>query len=111
METQHTACRQFRSVFRIASFLNTNFGSLMPEKCNICSHWLESIWKHNAQYIAELRQYLRLHQCQILMQFGIASIVGSDSSELRLKLRSKLTGFEIKVELTGNETKRLVFQL
>ena len=33
--------------------------------------------------------------------------VDSDSSELR----SKLTGFEIKIGLTGIESKRLVFQL
>ena len=62
METQHSAYSQFRSVFGIASIPNTDFGSLTPNKINICSPWLESVWKHNGQPIAELGQYLGLYQ-------------------------------------------------
>ena len=87
METQHTAFRQFKSVFGIASIPNNDFGSLTPNKINTCSPWLESVWKHNAQLIAELVQYLGLHQ-----------YLGS-------KFRSKLTGFEIEVGLAGTEAR------
>ena len=60
METQQTAYRQIRSVFGIASFLNTDFGSITPNKFNICSHLVESVWKHNTQHIANLCQLLEL---------------------------------------------------
>ena len=49
--------------------------------------------------------------------FGIPSIPNTDdlldldSSKLRSKFRSKLTGFEMQVGLTRIETQRLVFQL
>ena len=59
--TKHTAYRQFRSVFGIASIPNTDFRSLTPNKFNICSNWLESVCKHNAQHIAEIGQCLGLH--------------------------------------------------
>ena len=62
MEIQHSAYRQFRSVFGIASISKTDFGSLTPNKLNLCSPWLESVWKYNAQHIAKLGQYLGLHQ-------------------------------------------------
>ena len=62
MEKQHTAYRQFSSVFGIASIPNTDFGNITPNKLNICSPCLESVWKHNAQHIAELGQYLGLLQ-------------------------------------------------
>ena len=62
MEIHHTAYGQIRSVFGVASIPNTEFGSLTPNKFIICSHWLESVWKHNAQHTAELGQYLGLHQ-------------------------------------------------
>ena len=55
------------------------------------------VWKHNAQHIADLIQYLGLHQ-----YLGSNSI----SQNLGTKLRSKLTGFEIEVGLTGTDTKR-----
>ena len=61
METQHTAYCQFRPVFGIASIPNTDFGSLKPNKLSFCNPWLESVWKDNAQHIAELGQYLGLH--------------------------------------------------
>ena len=67
MEKQRTAYRQIRSIFEIASTPKTNFGSITLNKFNICIHWLESVWKHNAQHIAELGQYLRLHKFQILV--------------------------------------------
>ena len=57
MKTQHTVYRQFRSVYGIASVPNTDFESLMPSKLEICSPWIESAWKHNAQYLG-LHQYL-----------------------------------------------------
>ena len=63
--TQHTAYRQFRSVFGIASIPNTDFRILSPNKFNIYIHWLENAWKDNAQHIAELDRYLGLHQSQI----------------------------------------------
>ena len=62
MEIQHSAYRQFRSVFGIASIPNSDFGSIKPNKLNICSPWHESVWKQNAQHVADLRQYLGMHQ-------------------------------------------------
>ena len=62
MEIQHTAYRQIRSVIGTASIANTDFGSLAQNEFNIYSHWLESLWKHNPQHIAELGQFLGLHQ-------------------------------------------------
>ena len=62
METQHTIYRQFMSVFGFASIPKTDFGSLTQNKFNIYSHWLESVWKHNPQHIAELGHYLGWHQ-------------------------------------------------
>ena len=67
MEIQHTVYRQLRSVFGIASIPNTDFGSLTPNKFNICSHCHESVWKHYAQHIVELGQCLGLHKSQILL--------------------------------------------
>ena len=67
MEIQHTAYRQIRSVFGNASISNTDFGSITPNKFNICSHWVESVWKHNTQHITNLGQYLGLRQSQILI--------------------------------------------
>ena len=66
MEIQNTAYRQFKSVFVIASIPSTDFGSLTPKtnKFNVSSDWLEIVWKHNAQHIADLRQYLGFHQSQ-----------------------------------------------
>ena len=117
METKHTAYRQSKSLFGTASIPNIGFGSLTPNKINICSNGLESLWKHNAQLFAELGQFLGLINPKYWSVFGIPSIpnsdalVISDSSELRSKLRSKLTRFEIEVGLTRIEIKRLVFQL
>ena len=48
---EHTAYRQIRSVFGIASIPNTGFGSITPNKCSNCSHWVESVWKQNTQHI------------------------------------------------------------
>ena len=62
MKTQHSAYRQFRSVFGIASIPNTDFASMTPNKFNIQSHWVEVVWKHNTQHIANLSSV-----------FGIAS--------------------------------------
>ena len=67
MEIQHTAYRQIRSVIGTASISNTDFGSITPNKFNICSHWVESVWKHNTQNIANLCQYFGLRQSQILI--------------------------------------------
>ena len=50
------------SVFGFASIPNTAFGSLKQNKFTIYSYWLESVWKHNPQHIAELGPYLGLHQ-------------------------------------------------
>ena len=65
MEIQHTAYRQIRSVFGIASITNANFGSKTPNKLSNCSHWVESVRKHNTQphSISQLRSV-----------FGILSI-------------------------------------
>ena len=122
MGTQHTAYRQTRSVFGIASIPNINFGSITSNKFNICSHWLESVWKHNAQHIADLGQHWDCINAKYWTVFEISLIpntvdlVDSDSSEMRSKLRLKLTGFEIEIGLTEIvdrklETKCLVFQL
>ena len=61
MEAQRTAYRRFRSVFGVASTPNTGFGNTTPIK-----HNTEKIvfLKHNAENIAELGQYLGLHQNQ-----------------------------------------------
>ena len=46
---EHTAYRQIRSVFGIASIPNTDFGSITPNKCSNCSHWVECMEiKHTA---------------------------------------------------------------
>ena len=58
MKIQHKAYRQNRSVFVIALILNTDYGSITPKKLNICSHWVESVWKYNIQHIATLSQFL-----------------------------------------------------
>ena len=63
MEIQHTAYRQFKSVFEIDSLPNFDFGSITPNKFNICSHWLQNVWKQNTQHITEVGQYLGFHQC------------------------------------------------
>ena len=101
MEAQHTAYRQIRSVFRIVSTPITDFGSITPNKLYICSPWLESIWKHNAQHIAELGQYL----------FGIASVFGIEvqieigqylglvGQCLVLKLSRSIFGIEVEIEI------------
>ena len=65
MEIQHSAYRQFRSVFGIASIPNTDFGSITPNNFNICSYWVEVVWKPNTQQIANLD--LRMRQSQILI--------------------------------------------
>ena len=44
---EHTAYRQIRSVFGIASIPNTGFGSITPNTCSNCCHWVESVWKQN----------------------------------------------------------------
>ena len=67
MEIQHITFRQIRPVFGIASIPNTNLGSIMPNNINICSHWVDSVWKHNTQHIANLGQYFGLRQSQILI--------------------------------------------
>ena len=67
METQHTAYRQLRSVFGIASTPNTDFGSITPNNFNICIHWVEIAWKHKTQHIENLGQYLGLRQYQVLI--------------------------------------------
>ena len=66
MKTQRKAYRQFRPVFGIASIPNTDFGSITRNIFFICSHSVVSVWKHNAQHLAELSQYLGLHKSQIL---------------------------------------------
>ena len=43
------------------------FGNTKPNKFKTWSHWLESVWKNNTQYIANSSQYLGLRQCQILV--------------------------------------------
>ena len=58
--TTHTAYRQIRSIFGIASIPNTDFGSITPNKFSNCSNWVESVWKHNTQHVAKLGQYLGL---------------------------------------------------
>ena len=60
---EYTAYRQIRSVCGIASILNTEFGSITPNKCSNCSHWVESVWKHNTTAYRQLRSI-----------FGIPSI-------------------------------------
>ena len=67
MGIEHTAYRQNRSVFGIASISDTDFSNTTPEKFNICIYWIESIWKHNTQHIANMCQYLGLRQSQILI--------------------------------------------
>ena len=67
METQRTAYRQIRSVFGIASILNTDFGSITPNKFSNCSHWVEIVWKDNTKHFAKLGQYLGFHRSQILV--------------------------------------------
>ena len=49
IEIQHTAYRQLRLVFGIAPMPNTDFESITPNKFSNCSHWVESVWKHNTQ--------------------------------------------------------------
>ena len=62
MEIQHTSYCQIKSVIGSASIPNTEFGSLLPNKFNICSHWFESV-----RNIAELGQYFELHKSKILV--------------------------------------------
>ena len=57
MELQHTTFRQIRSIFVIPSIPNTDFRSVTPKKLNVCSHWVDGVWKHNTQHIAKLCQY------------------------------------------------------
>ena len=47
----------------------------------------------------------------IEVQIEVGEYLGSVGQYLGSKLRSKLTGFEVKFGLTGIETKHLVFQL
>ena len=118
LKTQHTAYRQIRAVFGIEPIPNTDFRSIMPNKFNFASHWLECLETQRTAYcrirsvfvtasLPNTGQYLRFHQSQTKTD----DLADADSSELRSNLRSKLTGFEIDVGLTGNETKRLEFQL
>ena len=67
MEIQHTAYRQIRSAFGIASIPNTDFGSITPNEFSNSSQCVESVWKHNTQHIAKLGQYLVFHRSQILV--------------------------------------------
>ena len=67
MEIQHSAYRQFRSVFGIASIPNTDFGGITPNKFNIRSPWVEIAWKYNTQFIANFGHYMGLRQSQILL--------------------------------------------
>ena len=88
MEIEHTAYRQIMLVFGIVFTPNTDFESLTQIKFNICSHWLDSVWKHNAQHIAEL--------------FGIASVFGIEVQiEVGQYSGSKLSrsNFVIEVEI------------
>ena len=64
---EHTAYRQIRSVFGIASIPKTDFGTIAPNKCSNCSHWVESVLKQYTQHIAKLGQYLGFHRFQILV--------------------------------------------
>ena len=66
MGIEHTAYRQIRSVFGIASISDADFTNTTPEKFNICIYWIEVIWKYNTQHIANMCQYLGLRQFQIL---------------------------------------------
>ena len=43
------------------------FGNTTPNKFNIWSQWVESVWKYNTQQIAELGQYLGFYPFQRLM--------------------------------------------
>ena len=64
---QHKTNRQIRSVFGIASIPNADFGSITPNKCSNCSHWVESVRKHNTEHVAKVGQYLGFHRFQILV--------------------------------------------
>ena len=64
---EHAAYRQCRSVFGIASILNTDFGRITPNKGSNCSHWVEHVLKHNTQHIAKLGHYLGFHRSQKLI--------------------------------------------
>ena len=80
---EHTAYRQTRSVFGIASIPNTDFGSIMPNNFSKCSHWVESMEIQHTAYrqfrsvfgipssIPNIGQYLGLMKSEKLEKFGI----------------------------------------
>ena len=63
---EHTAYRQIRSLFGIASTPNTDFGSITPKNAVIVVIGLR-VYGNTIQHIAKFGQYLGFHRSQILV--------------------------------------------
>ena len=99
MEIQHTAHRHFRSVFWIASIPNTDFGSLTPNKFNICSHCHQIVWKQPTAYRRFRSVFETASVFGIEVQIEVGQYLGSVGQYLGSKFISSVFGIEVEIEV------------